>query len=116
MNSDETTDAAPLRPFAERAEQLLSRVYGGMHHVYSLKKTERYWTCIHNGDLATFDFDILTRLALGAHEYCVRVSIENGGPHALKIWVHDRKGRTGQMYERHPDINTALVRWAGEAK
>ena len=98
-------------PFAERAEQLLSHVFGGMHHVYSLVKTDRYWTCIHSGDLATYDANYLTALVLAAHEYCLRVSISNGGPRALKIWVHDRKGRTGSMYERHPDIKTALETW-----
>lgn len=106
--------AEPL-PFEERAEALLSRVFGGMHHVHSLKKQpapNAYWTCIHSGDLATYDCDHLTMLILGAHEYMLRVSITNGGPRALKIWVFPRHGRDGcTMSRRHPDIQTAIATW-----
>lgn len=101
-------------PFEERAESLLSRVFGGMHHVYSLKKfagPNAHWTCIHSGTVATFDFDQLTRLVFAAHEYCVRVQISNGGPNSLKLWLHNRTGREGNNYERHPDLATALERW-----
>lgn len=104
-----------LPPFEERAEALLSRVFGGMHHVYSLKKfpgpSNAHWTCIHHGPISTFDFDQMTRLVFAAHELCLRVQVSNGGPHALKIWVHERTGRDGHGYERHPDITEALGMW-----
>lgn len=95
---------------------MLSRVFGGMHHVYSLKKQgapHPFWTCIHYGSLATYDSNLLTRLVLGAHGYCLRVDISPGGPNRLKIWLHPRKGREGNMYERHPDIQTAIDQWRG---
>lgn len=99
-----------LEPFEVRAEKLLSRVFRGMHHVWSLKKTGTYWTCIHNGSLSTFDFDQLTRLVLGAHEYCCRIDISNGGPRSLKIVVCDRK-REGDFTDRHPTLEQAVERW-----
>ena len=97
--------------FEERAEAMLSRVFRGMHHVHGLKKQPRYWTCIHNGDASTFDFNILTCLVFGAHEYCLRVSISNGGPRSLKIEIHPRNGREGEIWNRHPTIEQALEAW-----
>lgn len=81
-----------------------------MHHVYSLKKTPRYWTCIHSGDMATQDFNYLTRLVFAAHEYCCRVSISNGGPRALKVFVSDRD-RSDSNTEGHRTIEKALEMW-----
>lgn len=100
-----------LPPFKQRAKEMLCRVYGGLHHVRRLQDEGRYITCLHGCDLATFDFDHMTRLVLGAHEYCVRVSVTNGGPNRLKIWVWDRK-REGRMSERHPTIEQAMAKWA----
>lgn len=97
-------------PFKQRAEEMLCRVYGGRHHVRRLKDEGRFLTCLHGSDLATFDFDHMTRLVLGAHEYCLRVSVSNGGPNQLKIWVWDRK-REGRMSERHPTIEQAMQSW-----
>lgn len=42
-------------PFEERAEELLSSVFGGMHHVCSLKKLPNVWTCVHSGGLSALD-------------------------------------------------------------
>lgn len=88
-----------------------------MHHVYSLKKFNQggereYWTAIHSGSLDTFDFDELTRLVYWAHEYGVRVELGNGGPRSLKIMLHARYKREGQMFERHPTMAQAIARIA----
>jgi len=112
ISTTEDGNSSPLLgSFEERAEALLSRVFGGMHHVYNLKKEARYWTCIHSGDCSTFDGDTLTRLVFAAHDYCIRVQLSNGGPRALQIMLHPRNGRTGSMYERHPTIEQSLERW-----
>lgn len=109
----ETTSKEVMRPFKDRAKKMLSRVYGGDHHVRRLRDEGRFMTCLHGGDLASFDFDHMTRLVLGAHEYCLRVSVSNGGPNQLKIWVWDRK-REGRMSERHPTIEQAMLKWQNE--
>ncbi len=98
-------------PFEKRAEELLCKAFGGMHHVYSLKKTDRFWTCIQSGDMSTWDSDILTKLVIGAHDLGVRVQLSNGGPRALKIFLHPREGRDGRLWQRHPTIEQAIAAW-----
>ncbi len=105
-----TQNNTELEPFEVRAEKLLSRVFQGMHHVYSLNKTPRYWTCIHHGDASTYDFNILTRLVFAAHEYCCRVALSNGGPRAVKVFVSNRD-RSDSCTEGHPTIERALEKW-----
>lgn len=103
-------DKALKMSFEERAEALLSRVYGGMHHVHGLKKERLRWQCLHSGGLGSFDFDHLTNLVLGAHEYCIRVYVDNGGPRQLKVVLHDRQ-REGDFSQRHPNLEEAVKRW-----
>lgn len=100
-------------PASERIQAVLASTFGGMHHVFSLKKfnegsPREFWTIVHSGDLATFDFDYLTALVVFAHDYGVRVSIQNGGPRALKVLLHARYDREGHMYGRHPALETAV--------
>lgn len=107
-------DIYPLhgQPFEERAKAMLSRVFGGLHHVSSLKVSSREVTCIHHGDLATYDWDQLTRLVLAAHEYCLRVCIRQGGVGSVKVVVHPRINRDGcPMSERHPTLEQAIERY-----
>lgn len=100
-------------PFPKRAEAMLARVFRGMHHVHGLKKVkpDRYWTCLHQGGAASFDFNDLTRLVLGAHEYCLRVEVTGGGPNRLKIHVSNRIRSSDNSYERHPCIEEAIAGW-----
>lgn len=115
----ETLTALPIdktdENFAVRAEALLRHVFCGMHHVYSLKKEAGHWTCIHNGELSSYDNNYLTRLVFAAHFYCLRVWISQGGPRSLKIHVGRRYCRTGDMGTNHPSIETAL-RWWNQPK
>ena len=64
---------------------------------------------IRSEGLATYDFNKLTRLVIGAHEECIRLEIS---PHTfshLKINMWPRKSREGNMYERHPTIEDAII-------
>ena len=107
MNTPATPHTDMLaQPFEVRAEAMLSHVFRGMHHVYSLKKFPRYWTCIHS-QLSTFDYDTLTRLVIGAHDYAIRVELNNGGPQAIKLMLHPRQ-REGIICQRHPTIEAAI--------
>ena len=86
--------------------------YFGAHHIPSkVKPWGSGWCVNHNGDLSTFDFDKLTRLVFLAHDRCVRVSIQQGGPGSVKIMIWQRYARTGSMSERHPTIDEALELW-----
>lgn len=104
-------------PAAERIQAVLASTFGGMHHVFNVKKfneggTREYWTVVHSGSLSSFDFDELTRLVFWGHEFGVRVDLGNGGPRALKIMLHARYGREGGMSTRHPTMAQAIERIA----
>lgn len=63
--------------------------------------------------LATYDFDQLTRLVIGAHEECIRIEVEPHGFGYLRINMWPRKTRTGSMSERHPTIEDAVASYRG---
>lgn len=60
-------------------------------------------------ELATFDADGLTRLVVGAHEQCIRVSIEGCGPKLLRVSMWQREGRDGPVHKRHPSMSEAVA-------
>ncbi len=99
-------------PF-EEAELFFSELYFGKHHIPAggIKPFGQGWSVNHHAEIATFDFNALTRLVFLAHDKCVRVSIKQGGPGAVKIVIHKRAGRNGSMCERHPTIEIALADW-----
>lgn len=99
--------------FEERAERLLSKVYRGIHHCGTIKKEPGQWSTNHYGQISTYDFDELTRLVIAAHEFCVRVSIQSSGPRMVKIVLHPRKTREGDVFDRHPTIEDAITRYNG---
>ena len=95
----------------ETAIEFFSEFYYGEHHFPAkLQPWGDGWCINHYGQLATFDFNELTRLVFMAHDKCIRVGIEHGGPRALRIAIWPRLGE-GSMSTRHPDIETALKQW-----
>lgn len=97
----------------DEAEKFFSEFYGGAHHIPGHKVHEfgyGYMVKHDREDLATYDFDQLTRLVLMAHRDCYRAAVENHGPRAMKIMIWKRK-RTGSMSERHPTIEQAIERY-----
>lgn len=59
-------------------------------------------------ELATFDSDGLTRLVVGAHDRCYRVSVEACAPRTLRVSIWPRDGREGPMHKRHPTMEDAV--------
>jgi hypothetical protein len=59
--------------------------------------------------LASWDFNQLTRLVIGAHDDCIRVEVEPHGFGYLKINMWPREGREGSMSKRHPTIEEAVA-------
>lgn len=53
---------------------------------------------------ATFDYDGLTRLVIMAHDRCIRAEFQPSGPGMIKVVLHKRHMREGQMHERHPTL------------
>lgn len=96
----------------DEAIDFFAELYFGKHHFPGkIKEFGPGWCMNHYGNLATFDFDGLTRLVFLAHDRCVRVSIMSSGPRMIKIALHKRTTREGSMFERHPTIENALAEW-----
>lgn len=92
----------------EEATKFFADFYRGEHHFPAeIKPFGEGWSMSHMGDLATYDGDDLTRLVLLAHEECIRVAIDSGGPRRVRIAIWKRE-REGPMYARHPTIEQVL--------
>jgi hypothetical protein len=63
---------------------------------------------IWHGELATFDFDRLTRLVFLRHDARIRVSISSGGPLSIRLILHPRV-ETGGLGLRHPNLDEAVA-------
>jgi hypothetical protein len=105
-------------PPVVRCIDLLTTLMGGTHHLGEFTfyrcaewSVAPYVECRFRGDLATWDFDTLTRLVFLAHDLCIRVSIVGGFRHEVKLLLHPREAREGQMYERHPTLEQAVKAW-----
>lgn len=113
----EQTRGALLASFEERANNVLAAVFGGHHHWPKVKKfVSGFCDCYeinYSGNLATWDSDKLTRLVISAHDQCIRAEVGPSGPGMVKIRLHPRAGRNGQMHKRHPSIETAIAQLRG---
>ena len=90
---------------------LLADVYRGFHHIRDGRQIKPFGYGIEmsvSSDLATFDFDLLTRLVVLAHDRCIRLEIGSSGPALVRLMLHARKGREGSMFERHPTMEDAI--------
>jgi len=90
--------------------QLLANVHHGFNHMFGKihpwgKGIKLNSTCSNN--LATYDFNGLTRLVVLAHEQLIRVEITPSGPGMIGFIAHKRHSRDGRMHERHPTIEQA---------
>lgn len=100
----------------EEAEGFFSELYGGSHHIPG-RKVHVYgfgWMVKHDrGDLATYDYNDLTRLVLMAHRDCYRASVDSGYRGSLKIAIWKRR-REGAIDQRHPTIEQAIESFLGK--
>lgn len=60
-------------------------------------------------DLATYDFDHLTRAVILAHKHCLRFAVCPSGPGMLKVrlWPRDPDGKT--LFTRHPSLDDLII-------
>lgn len=98
-------------PFEMRVEGLVEMVFGGKHRLAKFAEQATFVELVPHGSLATYDDDRLTLLVLAAHKYGVRAEVTNHGMRGVKILIHNRKARTGRLWERHPTIEDVL--WMG---
>lgn len=98
------------------AETFFSEFYRGAHHIPGHKVHDfgLGWMVKHDrGDMATHDFNDLTRLVLMAHRDCYRASVDSNGSRGLKVCIWKRK-REGPMDVRHPTIEQAMDLFNGK--
>lgn len=97
----------------QEAIDFFSEYYGGEHHIPGFKpKQFGLGWCVNDnrGDIATFDFNGLTRLVLMAHDKCIRVGLQPIRNGLMTISIHKRE-REGSMSERHPTIEQAIEKF-----
>lgn len=101
----------PIDPVVEKkAEAVLAVAYRGIHHVEGWEKRQPYGpgvSVLVDAGISTFDFDVLTRLVVAAHDECVRLEISGAGHYSLRLAFHSRE-REGRMSERHPTMEQAI--------
>jgi len=89
--------------------ETLAQIVRGFHHIGNKVKPcgNGIETSIYGG-WASFDFDQLTRAVVIAHDNMVRIEIGSSGPGLFRLMLHKRKGRDGDINERHPTIEDAI--------
>ena len=108
-------DGKKLSDFGRKVADLLGDAFGGIYHIdeFLFKKKVDWSNSWHvqipyNRDLATFDFNTLTRLVVLCHDRCIRMSIKPTSPGYLYLQFWSRDGREGDVSKRHPTIETAI--------
>ena len=105
-----------LAPMEGELVELLCRAYRtgpwNLQPWRSLDTAGRGACRVLDHELATFDSDALTRLVIGAHDACRRVSIHPHTFRHLRILYHPRE-RDGDMMRRHPTMDEAVASFRG---
>ena len=88
-------------------------IIGGEHHLTGKIKEWGTGICYNtrNHSLATFDYNLLTKIVFMSHDRMIRFGIEPSGPGMLKWCLWKRHKRQGSLFERHPTIKTALLEY-----
>lgn len=97
----------------EEATAFFSELYYGEHHIpkHQVLEFGYGWMVKHDrGDLATWDYNELTRLVLMAHDKCIRVSVNPISKTVIGIAIWKRL-REGSMSERHPTLEQAIEKF-----
>jgi hypothetical protein len=97
-----------------RVADLMGELFYGIYHLdpESLSKVD--WANNHHiefllswKDLATTDYEELTRLVFLAHHLSLRVSIEGARNKIIRLIFHPRS-RDGHVWKRHPYLEEAV--------
>lgn len=96
----------------ETAVAFFAELFGGEHHIpKGLREWGIGWAVTTSASrFATFDFNDLTRAVFLAHDRCLRLEVNPGGPRRVTIAIHQRV-REGGMSQRHPTLEAAVAGW-----
>lgn len=107
------------------AVNFFSALYDGCSHIpgpyvdgdKNVRRWGAYGWCVrHMGDLATYDFDTLTRLVLLAHEWRLRAALSPAGPRRISISITRRDPSSTHVVMYHPTIDEAVARFAARKR
>lgn len=108
LTTEDVSQAECRLPLKEKVALFVDYVFGGEHHLKSLREKSSYFELIPHGTLATYDGAELTRIVMASHRYCIRAEVQNNGMQGLKILLHNRTVRSGKLWERHPTIEAMI--------
>lgn len=103
-----------LSDFGREVADLLGDLYRGIYHINGSALTHKRTNWAHesrieivlHGSMATFDGAELTRLVVLCHDRCIRCELCAASNGYLRLFFSKRKGREGNIYERHPTLET----------
>jgi hypothetical protein len=102
-----------MSPLGRRVADLLGELFGGIYHLDHKALRRVDWSMdlfikfnLGHHELATTDFNELTRLVFLAHHMSIRVSIEASAHDHLMLLFHPRP-RSG-FTRRHPTLSEAV--------
>ena len=88
-----------ISPLGKKVAKILGFVWDGLHHCNPTmlfhKRTD--WSSDHHievviyGELATWDFNKLTKLVILCHDECIRMSIEGANINYMRLRFHPRE-------------------------
>ncbi len=94
--------------------KMLADLYGGFHHLDTIKPFGKGIMMNTMGDLATYDFNALTTAVFMAHDRAIRFSVASTG-RQLRIMLYKRVSCANpeayahlETYKRHPTLDQAI--------
>jgi hypothetical protein len=98
--------------FGTAVANLLGDLFSGIYHIESPSLGEAQWghdqyirVCVY-GELATYGFDLLTRLVVLCHDRHIRCAVQAAAPGYLRLCFMPRE-REGDISHRHPTLDQA---------
>ncbi len=98
----------------KRVATIIGIAFGGIYNTDGADKID--WTnprmielrTFSSGEVATWDFNVLTKLVFLSHDLCVRMSVTACTPklYKLRFWLRDRDA--DDISRGHPTIEEAL--------
>ena len=91
------------------ARQFFADFFYGEHHLPSkIKPWGEGWMVIMPGEIATTDYNEMTRLVIMAHDRAIRVSVKPHNVRYIKLILHQRDPMVEGLNTGHPSILKAI--------
>lgn len=95
------------------ARQFFADFFYGEHHVPGLiKPVNEGFYILMMGELATTDYNDMTRLVLMAHARCIRVCVRPCNFRYLRVSIFKRDPTKDNLIQGHPSLIQAIERHA----